>query len=162
MKKITVISLFVLLALVGTIGMASASMSKTVFRALIGGGATGSDAQGNAVFVYSDDGSQMMYKLVVNGLENTTQAHIHVASTPGGNGPVVLWLYVDQPPFVATLIPGVFNGLLGSRSVTSADLTGAAGILSLEDLRIAIEEGRAYVNVHTTLFPGGEIRGDIH
>jgi hypothetical protein len=33
--------------------------------------------------------------------------------------------------------------------------------MTLEDLRTAILEGRAYVNVHTTTFPAGEIRGDL-
>jgi hypothetical protein len=59
------------------------------------------------------------------------------------------------------LIPGFFTGLLGKRSVTAADLVGPLQGMTLEDLRTAINEGRAYVNVHTTAFPGGEIRGDL-
>jgi hypothetical protein len=97
---------------------------------------------------------------VVNGLDDVFMAHIHVAENPGGNGPVVLWLYPDAPP--PSLIEGTFNGLLGSRTVTSDDLVGPLAGMSLDDLRAAIEEGRAYVNVHTTAFPGGEIRGTIH
>ncbi len=160
MKKLSFASLLVLIVLLATIGSAIASESKTVFRATLGDeAATGSDAHGNAVFVFSDDGSQLKYKLVVNGLDNTTQAHIHVAATPGGNGPIVLWLYPNTPPL--SLIEGTFNGLLGSRTATPADLTGAADVFSFEDLRMAIAEGRAYVNVHTTAFPGGEIRGTI-
>lgn len=160
MKKVTLTSLLVVVALLVTIGTAAASNSKTVFRAMLSGAAgTSSDAHGNAVFIFSDDGSAVSYKLVVNGLDNSTMAHIHVAPAPGLNGPPVLWLYPDAPP--ASLIEGTFNGLLGSRTATSADLTGAAGISSLEELRMAIKEGRAYVNVHTTAFPAGEIRGDI-
>ena len=151
--------MFVLVILLATFSIASAS-SKTVFTAKLGD-ETGSDtdAHGTAVFVFSDDGSELSFKLVVNGLDNVTQAHIHVAPEPGGSGPVVLWLYPDAPP--ATLIPGTFNGLLGSGTADSLDLTGNAGILTLDDFRLAIEEGRAYVNVHTSLFPGGEIRGEI-
>jgi len=155
------VSLVALIALLATIGTAAAG-SKTVFTALLSGEAVGSSAQGNAVFVLSNDDSQMSYKLVVNGLKDGTMAHIHVADAPGGNGPIVLWLYPDESPFMPTLTPGFFNGLLGSRTVTSADLTGAQGITSLEALRSAIEEGRAYVNVHTTAFPAGEARGFIH
>ncbi len=159
MKKLTVISLVVLVALLATAAVVAAG-SKTVYQAKLGDETgTGSDAHGNAVFQFADDGSGMSYKLVVNGLDNTIMAHIHVASTAGANGPVVLWLYPDAPP--AQLIPGIFNGLLGSRTVTSADLVGPLAGMSLTDLVMAIEEGRAYVNVHSQAFPGGEIRGTI-
>ena len=162
MKKLSFISLFVLIVLLATIGSAMASESRTVFQAQLGdeAAATGSDAIGNAIFVFTDDGSQMDYKLVINGLDNTTQAHIHVADTPGANGPIVLWLFPSAPP--STLIEGTFNGLLGSGRATPADLTGASGVTSFEALRTAIAEGRAYVNAHTTAFPAGEIRGTIH
>ena len=162
MKRFIFVTLVVLLALLATIGTALASESRTVFRTGLSGEAagTGSDAHGNAVFMFKDDGSSMKYKLVVNGLDNVTMAHIHVAEVPGGNGPPVLWLYPDAPP--PSLIEGTLNGLLASRTVTSGDLTGAAGITSLAELMAAIEGGRAYVNVHTSAFGGGEIRGTIH
>ena len=162
MKKYTFVTLLVMVALLTIVGSALASGSSTVFRTPLSGAASGSgsDAHGNAVFMFKDDGSSMKYKLVINGLDNVLMAHIHVAETPGGNGPIVLWLYPDAPP--PSLIPGTFNGLLGSRTVTSADLTGAVGIASFADLVTAIDQGLAYVNVHTTAFPGGEIRGDIH
>ncbi|UCF26770.1 MAG: CHRD domain-containing protein [Chloroflexota bacterium] len=162
MKRFTAITLLVLLTLLATIGTALAAESTTVFRTGLSGepAGSGSDAHGNAVFKFKDDSSQMKYKLVVNGLDNVTMAHIHVAAEPGGDGPPVLWLYPDAPP--PSQIEGTFNGLLGSRTVTSAELTGAAGITSLTELRAAIEQGRAYVNVHTTAFPPGEIRGTIH
>lgn len=162
MKKISIVSLLVLMMLLATIGSGLASESRTVFQAQLSGEAagTGSEAHGNSVFVFKDDGSQLTYKLVVNGLDNTTMAHIHVAAEPGGNGPPVLWLYPDTAP--PSTVEGTFNGLLGSRTATSEDLTGAAGVTSLESLRMAIEEGRAYVNVHTLDFPGGEIRGTVH
>ena len=161
MKRFTLITLVVLMTLLATIGTALAAESTTVYRTGLSGEAagSGSDAHGNAVFMFKDDGSEMKYKLVVNGLDDVFMAHIHVAEEPGGNGPVVLWLYPDASPL---LIPGTFNGLLGSRTVTSDDLVGPLAGMSFDDLRAAIEQGRAYVNVHTTAFPGGEIRGTIH
>lgn len=163
MKKVSLVGLLVLAILLTTASAALANESKTAYRAgLEAPVSISSSAHGNAVFVFADDGSRVKYKLVVNGLENTLMAHIHVAETPGGNGPVVLWLYPDVAPFAPTLISGIFNGLLGSRTAGPAELTGAAGITDFEQLRTAIEEGRAYVNVHTTANPGGEIRGTIH
>jgi hypothetical protein len=160
MKKLSVSSILVLLLLLAVFSTVAAASSRTVYKAplsdLIG---TGSDAHGNAVFVFVDDNSKLDFKLIVNGLDNVTMAHIHVAETPGGNGPVVLWLYPNTPPPI--LIEGTFNGLLGTGTADSDDLTGNAGVSTLADLRVAIEEGRAYVNVHTTAFPGGEIRGVI-
>lgn len=161
MKRFAFVTLLVLLALLATIGTAMAEEARTVFSTGLSGedSGSGSDAHGNAVFMFAEDGSAMKYKLVVNGLDNVLMAHIHVADTPGGNGPPVLWLYPNASP--PSLIEGTFNGLLASRTVTSGDLTGAAGIGSLSELMAAIEQGRAYVNVHTTAFPGGEIRGTI-
>jgi hypothetical protein len=157
MKRTIFVSILVIALLLATVGMAAAA-SRTVYRAGLSG--SNSDAHGNSVFIFADDGSQMKFKLVVNGLEDTIMAHIHVAPAHGQNGPPVLWLYPDGPPPVE--IEGTFNGLLASATVTEADLTGLAGVTTFEQLRTAIEEGRAYVNVHTTANPGGEIRGDIH
>jgi hypothetical protein len=160
MKKLSVMTFLVLAVLLATFNVVAADNAKTVFTAPLGDETgSGSTGHGNAVFVFSDDNSQVDFKLIVNGIENVTQAHIHVATVPGSNGPVVLWLYPNMPP--ATLIAGMFNGLLGTGSATSVDLVGPLAGASLADLRLAIEEGRAYVNVHTSAFPGGEIRGQI-
>lgn len=160
MKKQFLVVLLVAAIVAVTIGVAAADNSRTMFRAPLGPvSGTGSAGHGNAIVLMSDDGSQLSFHLVINNLQDTLMAHIHVADVPGGNGPPVLWLYPDAPP--PQLIPGIFNGLLGSGTATSADLTGAAGVATLDDLRTAIEEGRAYVNVHTSAFPGGEIRGQL-
>ncbi len=157
MKKHVLIGVVVLAVMALSVGVAAASEARTVFRTFLQG--PNSDAHGKSVVVFNGDNSELSFKLVVNGLENPTMAHIHVAPAPGADGPPVLWLYPDGPP--PQEIPGVFNGMLGKGTATSADLTGAAGISTLEELRSAIEEGRAYINVHTTANPGGEIRGTL-
>jgi hypothetical protein len=161
MKRFTFVTILVLLALLATISTAMTAESRTVFRTGSSGEAavTGSDAHGNAIFIFKADGSSMKYKLVVNGRDNVTMVHIHAAKVPGFNGPPVLWLYQEAPP--PSLIEATFKGLLGSRTVNMGDLTGAAGITSLTELVDAIEQGRAYVNVHASAFGGGEIRGII-
>ena len=160
MKKVRWLTLaFVVIVLLVLTGSALAN-SSNVYQAELKGMGTGSTAIGQALFVFSSDGQSLRYKVGIVGLNNTTQAHIHIADVPGGNGPVAVWLYPDSPPPI--LIPGIFTGLLARRSVTSADFVGPLAGLTMDDLKQFILEGRAYVNVHTIQFPAGEIRGDIH
>jgi sugar phosphate isomerase/epimerase len=89
-------------------------------------------------------------------IENVTQAHIHVSDVPFGSGSPAVWLYPGAPP--ATLIPGKFRGILGEGSFDETNFVGPLAGKPFEDLLIAIQENRAYVNVHTQQFPAGEIR----
>ncbi|HSJ07174.1 MAG TPA: CHRD domain-containing protein [Longimicrobiales bacterium] len=121
--------------------------------------ANDSRAVGQAVFQFSRDGTELKYRLIVANIQNVTQAHIHLAPA-GQNGPVVLWLYPSAPP--AMLIPGRSQGVLGEGTVTAANLVGQLAGQPLSALRDRILAGNAYVNVHTSQFPPGEIRGQIH
>lgn len=118
-------------------------------------------AQGQAHFKLNKEGTSLHYKLNVANIENVSQAHLHLITTPGGTtGGVVVWLYpVSGPP--AQLIPGRSNGTLAEGEITDASLVGALTGMTLDDLITAINEGTVYVNVHTTQNPPGEIRGDI-
>jgi hypothetical protein len=115
-------------------------------------------ARGQAIFKLSKDGQSLEYRLIVANIENVTQAHIHLAPA-GQNGPVVAWLYPSGPP--VQLIPGPSNGVLMTGSLTTASLVGPLAGQSLSALVEAMDIGGAYINVHTTQFPGGEIRGQI-
>lgn len=142
------------------------------FRAHLNGDGAGIEtrAQGQAIFQFSKDGSELGYKLIVAGLDNLWMAHIHVAAEPGGDGPPRVWLLPDAPPPPAGSIAGTTNGVVAEGAVMEGD-DGVS--ISFEELREAIAEGRAYVNVHTNDFtgppntgpgdfPGGEIRGTVH
>lgn len=120
---------------------------------------TESTATGKTMFRVSSDGEAVSYELTVEGIENVTMAHIHVAAEPGGNGPPAVWLYPDAPP--ASLKPGEFSGTLAEGEFTAARLVGPLAGMTVADLLTAIKEDRAYVNVHTEPFPGGEIRGPV-
>ena len=120
--------------------------------------ANSSRAQGQALFRLSDDGMELHYRLIVANIENVTQSHIHRAPA-GTNGGVVVWLYPTAPP--AQLIPGRTQGILAEGTITAADLVGSLAEQPLSALVAEIRSGNAYVNVHTSQFPPGEIRGQI-
>ena len=115
-------------------------------------------AQGQAIFQVNDDGTAISYKLNVANIENVTQAHIHLAPA-GANGGIVAWLYPAAPP--SQLIPGRSQGTLGEGVITAASLVGSLAGQPLSALLDAMRSGGAYVNVHTSQFPPGEIRGQI-
>lgn len=115
-------------------------------------------AQGQAIFKLSADGESLSYKLIVANIEDVLQAHIHVAPA-GVNGGVVAFLYPDGPPPV--LIPGTSNGVLAQGVITGDDLVGDLAGMPLSALIDEIRAGNTYVNVHTVVNPGGEIRGQI-
>lgn len=118
-----------------------------------------SQAQGEAQFRLSADGSTLHYRLIVANIENVLMSHIHLAPA-GANGGIVVWLYPSAPP--AQLIPGRFQGVLADGEITADDLVNALAGAELEDLLDEIRAGNAYVNVHTSQFPPGEIRGQLH
>lgn len=118
------------------------------------------DAQGQAIFHLSKDGSSLQYKLIVANIENVSMAHLHRITDPTATtGGIVVWLYPGGPPSV--LIPGSTNGVLAKGTITAANLTGSFTGATLADLIDAINDGSIYVNVHTSQNPPGEIRGDI-
>lgn len=75
--------------------------------------------------------------------------HIHFG-VPGTNGPVIL----PFPGLPVGATSGTFSGTL-----TAANLTPAGPILTFADAVAALKAGNTYTNLHTTAFPGGEIRG---
>lgn len=146
--------------LAAAVGVAVADGPRNYRAHLSGPAGIATLGQGEAVFQFSADGQTLSYRLIVANIENVTMAHIHVAAAPGLSGPPALWLYPPQPP--AQLIAGRSQGPLGVGTATFANLVGPImGGKTLEDLRQAIEEGRAYVNVHTSAYPAGEINGFI-
>jgi len=77
-------------------------------------------AQRLAIFHFSKDGAEFVFKVGVANIDNVIGAHIHLAFA-GQNGPIVLHLLGN--PFIPD--PGVtVNGILGEGTVTAADVSG--------------------------------------
>jgi hypothetical protein len=102
-------------------------------------------ATGTALLTLDDIANTLDVSLTYAGLLSAaTNAHIHCCALPGANAGVVI-------PF----IPAGFatGGTSGSFAHT---FTGLTPVLVAD-----IESGLSYINIHTSLFPGGEIRGQI-
>lgn len=112
-----------------------------------------SKASGQAIVKISKDETYLEYKLIVANIEDVRMAHFHMAPA-GTNGGIVTWLFgVANPPID-------YNGVLAEGIITADDVTG--GIEGdFQALIDAIRAGNIYVNVHTSAYPGGEIRGQL-
>ena len=93
------------------------------------------------------------YEVNVTDMDKVNAAHIHLAEA-GKNGPVVLTLFKGGPTEQV-------NGTVGEANVTASNLEGPMKGKNVTDLVTAIKNGTTYVNVHTTDFPDGEIRGQL-
>ena len=111
-------------------------------------------ASGFAELETEEGSDNMEYGVIVVNIANVTQAHIHQGNSSQA-GPVV------APLFNASTPTGPIIGDLTEGSITSADLMGPLQGQELSDLITLMENGQAYVNVHTEQNPDGEIRGTI-
>lgn len=94
-------------------------------------------------------GHTLQYTVTVSGLSGpATAAHIHV----GADG-------VSGPPVYTFTIKNVAKGKLSEGTI---DLSkNVSNGVSGDSLRVLLDNGNAYVNVHTAKHPGGEIRAQI-
>ena len=163
MRRITILMTLLAMALLGTsVPTATAVGQVQTFVAPASGEQevppNDSRARGQAVFQLDADGTALHYRLIVANLHDVTMAHIHLAPV-GVNGSVVVWLYPDGPP--PQLIPGRSSGVLAAGTITASDLVGPLAGMSVADLVDEMRVGNTYVNIHTSAFPAGEVRGQI-
>lgn len=112
-----------------------------------------SKAAGEAIVRISKDENSIYFKLIVSNMDNVVAAHFHMAPE-GVNGPVVAFLFSGAAS-------GLQNGILSEGVITAADLIGPLAGMDLNSLIQRIRSGNIYVNVHTVVNPGGEIRGQL-
>jgi hypothetical protein len=111
-------------------------------------------ASGFAELGVMDGGNRMEYDIIAINIDRVTQAHIH-QGTSSEAGPVVATLFNASTP------TGPTTGELTDGFITSANLEGPLQGKQLSDLIALMQNGQAYVNVHTEQNPDGEIRGTI-
>jgi hypothetical protein len=120
---------------------------------------------GTATFTINDAGTQVDYDVTYTKLEGgVTQAHIHLAQT-GVNGGIAVFLCsnLGNGPVGTQACPASPGHITGSFDASDIVGPSAQGLVTGEfpGLLRGIRRGYVYANVHTTLFPGGEIRGQL-
>ena len=100
------------------------------------------------------------FELSVRDGVAVTNAHIHCAPA-GENGAIVVFLFGPDPGIDV-------DGELSEDTFTNDDIidsdpasTCGVSINNIASLLAALFEGRLYVNVHTTVNPTGEVRGQL-
>lgn len=110
-----------------------------------------SPATGTATFSLRGNDSLDYAVTVSNLTSGVTLSHIH-AGGPAVSGPVANGFAVNA---------GITSGTVTSGTIVLSKLVAAAGQVSGDSLRVLLNNGNGYVNVHTTNFPAGEVRGQI-
>ena len=108
------------------------------------------------------DGDQLTYELQYSGLEggNVLFAHVHLGQI-GTTGGVMFFLCGGGGRPACPNPPATVTG-----TVTASDVIGPSGQGvapgEFQEAIDAMRDGAAYANVHTTVYPSGEIRGQIN
>ena len=159
------IPLFLIAAFVAADGTAAGLQVRADLRSTEEVPALSTSAEGSFLGTFSVSREELDYELSYGDLEGeVAQAHLHLGQrgvsggisiflcTNLGNGPPGTQLC---PPSPATI----------SGTLSEADVLGPTGQGiqpgEWDEVRRAIEEDVVYVNVHTDLFPAGEIRGQV-
>jgi len=109
------------------------------------------ETEGEGEAKFETDGSAVTFELKWKELTSSAvAAHIHCGGSEEA-GPVGVTLFVGEM--------GTEGEVAGS--FTGPDPSNDCGWETLAEVLEAMAEGDAYVNVHSTSFPGGEIRGQV-
>jgi CHRD domain-containing protein len=125
-------------------------------------------ARGRFEVTVDNDAQTLTYRLSYSGLEgDVQQAHIHFAKR-GVNGGVTVFLCSNLPSPPAGTPACPQSGTVTRTIGTSDILAPAVGTLvqgieagNFAELVAAMRVGSTYANVHSTKWPGGEIRAQI-
>ena len=101
---------------------------------------------------YTLKGNSLSFVVTVNGLTGpATASHIHVGAASATGGVIV--------PFVTG---SVQSGNLTAGTIDlSTTVSNGTSTITGDSLKVLLNNGNAYTNVHTSANGGGEIRGQI-
>lgn len=159
-----------LLALVLTFCALSsvATAAPTVFTTVLSGAneVPANASAGTGIAFVSLDGNVLFVTVTFSGLTgNTTASHIHCCSPPGVNAGVATAV-PTFPGFPLGVTSGTYTNsfdLTLASSYNPAFITANGGTVAGAQAAFTagLNAGLTYFNIHTNIFPGGEIRGQL-
>lgn len=160
---------FALVALSALALHSPATATVTVFTATLNGSQvnppTASTATGSATVTIDDVLQTLSVDMVFSGLTApATASHIHCCAPPGSNALVA----TQTPTFVGfpAATSGTYNHSFDMTDPTSwnaAFITAHGGTTTsaFSDLLAGMLAGNSYINIHDSVYPGGEISGQL-
>ena len=123
-----------------------------------------STATGQFTAEIDDDAEMINFELTYSGLSSPAAvAHIHFGNRFDAGGVSVFFCGGGGRPACP---PGTTDQATVTGTIVPTDIIGPAvqGISAgeFDELVAAIRAGMTYANVHTAIFPGGEIRGQVN
>jgi len=117
-----------------------------------------SNGTGSFTGVYDPNTGLMTYTVTYSGLGSaSTASHIHCCGTDAqAVGVLVNFQTFGNVLFTPGPTSQTYNGVILLTPAFSASAT-----INGDSLRKAMDAGLTYVNVHSSQFPGGEVRGQI-
>jgi hypothetical protein len=154
------------LVLAGAVAFAKGDNGKRSFSAKLNGyneaPSKSTVARGTFRAKIQNGGSKIHFKLQYEGLETDSLfAHIHFAQKHVNGGIHAFLCGGGSKPTACPLRSGMVEGDIVASDVVAATPDQGIENGSMGELVRAIRAGATYVNVHTTRFPAGEIRGQI-
>ena len=136
-------------------GSSSTQVTSTTYIATMNGAnerptPNTSTATGTSTYVLT--GNTLTYTVTASGLSApASSSHLHIGSSA-----------VAGPVLVVYTTAGVSSGQVTTGTIDlSQPITNGTVTISGDSLRALLNNGNAYSNVHTSTYPGGEIRGQL-
>jgi len=160
------------LAVAGDSGRTFRSDRLTGYQEVVGPGPISTTGRGTFEATLNAAGDEISYRLTYSDLDTmvaggiVTQAHIHFGQRAVGGG-IIAFLCgtaVSPGPAGTPTCPqpsGTVTGTIKAAQIIGPNGQGIEPGSFAEAVR-ALRAGMVYANVHTTRWPAGEIRGQVH
>ena len=164
--KRTLTCSFAAFGLAGFSVLIQATAQALIYNTTLAPEAAGATGTGSATMEINETTNQMNLTVSFSGLSgNTTVAHVHGPTTAAGTGTAgVMTATPSFPDFPTGVTSGSYSqtfDLLLASTYRASFITASGGTTTgaRDAFLAALLDGKAYLNVHSSTFPGGEIRG---